>query len=292
MEDTRFCCFGEFDVNDVETLTKLRHSGNDLTRCVDHHRIPVEDEFVLPPHLVDIRNCRTCLAGSLGEHLCPGIGLPSVIRRGVDIDDQRRTGPTQLSDGTILRPRVLTDRHSEDGSSNCEQRERLDAGDEVPLLVEHRIVGQRPLPVGTDKTTVDADRCAVIEVRYRRMGITGNRLGVSCCRVGTGVGCLGESHHDNGPTRGRDHPVQCGPRVADETRTQEKILGRVTGDGEFWEGHEIAPHRLGLVDDAADLLDVAVEITDDRIDLGKPHSDHGHGETLRRLPRPPIASTL
>ena len=91
---------------------------------------------------------------------------------------------------------------------------------------------------------------------------------------------LGETDHDRAPTARRDHTFEGVAGVRDEAAAQEEILRRVSGDGELGEGDDIALLRLGLGDAREDPLDVAIEITDDGIDLGESDSDHGHGRTL------------
>ena len=56
---------------------------------------------------------------------------------------------------------------------------------------------------------------------------------------------------------------------ADESGAQEEILRRVARDGELGKNDEVGPRRAGRVDAREDQGAVAVEVADDRIDLGE-----------------------
>src|SRR5581483_2355731 len=50
-------------------------------------------------------------------------------------------------------------------------------------------------------------------------------------------------------------------------RLEDQVLGRIAGDGELGEQHEIGAERRRLGARAARLLGIAVDIADDRIEL-------------------------
>jgi hypothetical protein len=54
----------------------------------------------------------------------------------------------------------------------------------------------------------------------------------------------------------------------DESGTKHEILGRITNQHQLWEHHEIRTERGRLVTRAANDTQVAVDVSNDWIDLG------------------------
>ena len=71
-------------------------------------------------------------------------------------------------------------------------------------------------------------------------------------------------------------------RGADEGRSQEQVLGRIAGDRELGEEHELGALCARVGESGENALAVAVQVADDRVDLGEsePHRDDSTGLRL------------
>ena len=200
-----------------------------------------------------------------GEHPLPGGRLATMERAAVDVDGElgaaaacRFTGPVgaQMSSQTVTP--TFTPAISYKGPDV--------AGHEVALLVEHRVVGQQLLAVDPGDGAVGADGRGVVEVV---VGLgeadDGDRTAVG------GRGELGRRLHRRG----------------DEARLQEEVLRRVAAHHELAEDDQVdalaGRARIGL----GDLVDVAGEVADHRVQLGQRHPDRSHRASLgAALPSP------
>jgi hypothetical protein len=63
--------------------------------------------------------------------------------------------------------------------------------------------------------------------------------------------------------------VEHGPRGPYESRPQEQVLGRVAGHRELREDGEVGLGGARFGEEGEDLLAVAVEVSDDRVQLGE-----------------------
>ena len=64
--------------------------------------------------------------------------------------------------------------------------------------------------------------------------------------------------------------------ASDETGLQEQVLGRIAGDGELREHGDVATAGLGSFIRIEDPGGVAVEISDDCVELAEGHADPRH----------------
>ena len=138
----------------------------------------------------------------------------------------------------------------------------------MPHLVEHVVIGKVTLVVGAvDLAARTHGRCvpdAVGAAVARTIGETDDRR--------TAAGSGGEL-------------LERRTDIADESRLEHEILGRVARDRHLGQQDEIGVGRLGLLDHGEGLGDVAVEISDGRIELGDRNAKRvGHIFTLRRGP--------
>ena len=180
----------------------------------------------------------------LDEHLLPHLGLADVERRRGQVHDQLRPGERELGRRRAGLPDVLADREA-DGRPTAARGRRAATGDEVALLVEHAVVRQELLAVDRRDRAVGAHDARVREglVQPRRADEGDDSLGLA-----------------------RDL-LDGLPRGLDERRPQEQVLGRVAGRGKLGDDDEIRLGGLRLGDGSEDRLPVAVEVSDDRIQL-------------------------
>ena len=189
-------------------------------------------------------------------------------RRTVDVHDDAGTAMSKLVDRTVGNPRVLADRDADRHTGDLEELERPVPRTEMPHLVEHVVIGKVTLVVGAvDLAARTHGRCvpdAVGAAVARTIGETDDRR--------TAAGSGGEL-------------LERRTDIADESRLEHEILGRIARDRHLGQQDEIGVGRLGLLDHGEGLGDVAVEISDGRIELGDRNAKRvGHLFTLRRGP--------
>ena len=218
---------------------ELRRARGHPAGGVEHERASVEHQFVLATDQVDVghRQRRLGLAGAQ-RRLALAL-LAGVERRGVEVDQQPRTGRGARG-GDARVPGVLADAQADRNPADLDHARRI-AGTEVALLVEHRVVGQLVLAVGGDHASAAQQRRGVVEG-------TGVRLGVADHHVDT--------HHLAG------EPGERLLAAADEPGAQQQVLGRVAGQRQLREDHRIGALFARPAARHGDLRDIAVEGTD------------------------------
>jgi hypothetical protein len=98
--------------------------------------------------------------------------------------------------------------------------------------------------------------------------------------VQVGVG-LWEPDDRRGMTSARRNLVECLHRLCDKRRPQQQVLGRIPADGELGERHKIAALLLGTLVRRQDLGAVAIEITDDEVELRGSDPQTRHDPRIR-----------
>ena len=92
---------------------------------------------------------------------------------------------------------------------------------------------------------------------------------------------LGIAHHRGAVAGGRGDLLERLPRLGHERRPQQQVFGRVPGDRQLRERHEVAAEVFGLLVGGEDALRVALEVADDEVELGGSHTEAGHGLRIR-----------
>jgi len=173
--------------------------------------------------------------------------------RGIEIDQQSRPGRDTGTSNTGM-PDILTD-----GQANRNARDvdhaRFCAGAKMALFVEDAVVGEFVLAIGGHHTTATQQRGGIVEALAIGLRVTDDHIDSD--------GLLSE-------------PLERLRCVADESGTQQQVLRRVSGQGQFREDDGVRPGVAGAAAGVGDALDVAVEITDPQVDLGE-SEDQGHG---------------
>jgi hypothetical protein len=143
-------------------------------------------------------------------------------------------------------PDVLADRRADKRVAAAQEDEPA-PGLEVAVLVEDPVVGEELLAIHGLHLAVDADRAGVEEVAVEVRRADQRRDAPRC-----GSDLLEPSR-----------------RRLEEARPQEKVLRRVAGHRELREEHEVGFAGTGLLESREDAVAVAVEVADDRVDLGE-----------------------
>ncbi len=165
-----------------------------------------------------------------------------------------------VGERAVGAPDVLADADADVHAADDVQLEVLVARREVAGLVEHGVVRQVALAVGADHLAAGAHGGGVEQIL----------VGVDVADDGgAAAGVLGEL-------------AERGFGVLDELRLQHEVLGRIAGDRQLGECHDVATGRLGLVVGGEQLLDVAGEVADSGVELGERHPQHGHDSDVTR----------
>ena len=250
----------DVDVDHHDVLDELGRPGHDPALGVEDERGAVEHQLVLAADQVHVDQRAGGVEGPGGEHPLPLRQPGCVVGRGVEVDDQLGPARRLVGDGPVGRPRVLADHDADPDAPDDEELARVVAGGEVALLVEDPVVGQQPLAVDAVDLALGAHRGRVVEVT----------AGVD------------EADYRRAPTGAGRHPVEGGPVVGYEAGLEQQILGWIPGDGQFGEHGQVALGDLGPVDGVEDGGGVALQVTDDEVELAGGDPDARH---LRRLPR-------
>ena len=209
----------------------------------------VEDQLVLAADRVAEREEARVVARAHAQHLLALAVLADVERRRRDVRDQLRAGQREIGRGRPRLPHVLADRRADDHVSEAKEIEVV-AGSEVPVLVEDAVVREVALAVDAAHLAVCEDEARVEE-------------------VGVEIRRADERGHAVGRLRDLLDRV---PRGTHETGAEEQVLGRVTGDAELREEHEIGVRVTGSAEPLDDAVCVAVDVADDAIDLSEGQS--------------------
>ena len=162
-----------------------------------------------------------------------------------------RISPPGLDDAFdgVRAPDVLADRHA-DAHAAKDDRPRRRAGREHPLLVEHAVIGQVDLEAHRLDPPAVEQRHGVVELavldpgqadQHRRPAVGGLARQLL---AGRAAGLL-------------------------KGRLQHQILGRIAGEEEFGRHHDVGAERRGLRARLAQPVAIALDIADDRGNLGE-----------------------
>ena len=238
------------DVDEEQLLLEPRRPRDHRAFVVQHARVAVEDQLVLPADRVAEGDEARIVAGARDEHLLALDLLADVERRGADVHEQLRSRQREVGRGRPGLPHVLADRDADERAAQLQQDE-VAARSEVAVLVEDAVVRQEALAVDRLDGAVRADGARVVEV----------------------VAEVGEAHERHDVACVRGDLLERARRGGDESGPQEQILRRVAGHGQLGEEDEIRVSSASLVEAGEDQLAVPVEIADDGVDLCKrePH---------------------
>ena len=239
-------CGRRVDVHQQERLLEGRPAHDDRAVLVENEALAVEDQLVLRPDGVHEHDPAGVVPGSRRQHLLALGALADVERGRRDVGDDMCSGQGEVGRGRSGLPDVLADGRPDKRLAAAKEHE-APAGLEVPILVEDPVVGKELLAIHRLHLAVDADRAGVekVAIEVRRA-----------------------HERRDAPRRGGDL-LQRACRGLQEARAQEEVLRRIARDGELREEHEVGAARPGLFESGEDAIAVAVEVADDRVDLGE-----------------------
>ena len=219
----------------------------------DDHASAIEDELVLAADGVDVDEPSTGLECAVARYPDAFPRLATVIRRAVDVEDDRGFSRGVRVERRAGSPRVLAHRQSELGAGEA-HRTFGGTGNERSLLVEHAVVRELDLVVPRDDLAVRYERGRVVDPL---------------------VGPIDEARDDGAAARGLLREVlERREVVVDERRPQHQILRRVLGDRELGEDHDVGAGLGGARGPRRHELHVAVEVADRRVDLPERDAHH------------------
>ncbi len=229
----------------------------------------VVDDLVLAADLVEIDKGQAALDHTPDAELHAHVGLADLVGRGVGHQQDLAAG---LGDALhdVGGPHVLADRHAEAHAAE-HQRPRHRARRKHALVVEHAVVRQVDLEAPADDlASVERDD-GVVEpaVLVPRRGDEQRRAAVR--RIGAQ----------------RLDRLVAAPL---EGGLQHQVLGKVAGQHQLGEQHEIGALRLGLGARGPHPGEVAGDVADLGIELGEAHLE-GVGHCAASVAEPAAAIT-
>src|SRR6185312_9740521 len=235
---------GRVEVDEEQRFLEPRRPREHLALAVEHDRVAIEDQLVLPPDRVDERDEAGCVPGTLLEHLLTLAVLADVERRRRHVQEQLGAREREVGRRRSWLPHVLADGHAGERLAQPEQ-EQVAARREVALLVEDAVVGQEPLAIDGLHAAVRTDRAGVVEVALERR----------------------EADERGDPRRRRGDLVERASGGADEGRAQEEVLRGIARDRELGEEDEVGTCVPRLREPREDQRPVPLQVADDRVDL-------------------------
>ena len=152
------------EVDDHRVLDELWRARDEQAVAVEHERRAVEDELVLAADLVHVHERAGRIGGAGGEHALALAETVGVVRRRVDVEHELGAARGLLGDRAVRDPRVFADRDAHLHAGDLEEHERVGAGGEVALLVEHGVVREMTLVVRALHATAGAHGRRVVEI--------------------------------------------------------------------------------------------------------------------------------
>ena len=130
---------------------ELAAAGQDPSARVDHEAVPVKHQLVLTADGITERQVTTVVEATCPQDLFAFRALPSLIRRCGDVHKHLGSAIHHRALRRPARiPEVLADRHADPDTVHV-QNQRVCAGCEVSLFIEHAVIGQVALSVdGSD----------------------------------------------------------------------------------------------------------------------------------------------
>ena len=244
----------EVEVGDDQVLLEHPPAREALTVLVHDHAGAVEHELVLATHHVDVGHAHEIVHCAGRHQLIAEAGLAGMVGRAVDVDEELGAAEGLHRGRSRGVPDVLAHVH---GEGRLARREDLGLGArlEVAVLVEDAVVRQILLVIDPGSDSV---------VQHGR-------------RVEDVVALVDEAHHDREPPRDACHLVERLQIRLDEGGLEQEILGRIAGDRELGEGHQLGAERARPLDRVHDHADVAVEVADRGVDLPQGDTEPSHG---------------
>jgi hypothetical protein len=156
------------------------------------------------------------------------------------------SGERKVGRGRAGLPHVLADGRADQRLAVLEQ-DQVAAGSEVAVLVEDAVVRQEALAVDRLHLPAREDETGVEEVAVE-VGRAHEHGRAACLTRDLLDAALGGAH---------------------EAGTQQQVLRRIAGDRKLREEDEIGSVRFRVGEVAENHVAVALEVSDDRVDLGK-----------------------
>ena len=151
------------DIGDQQVLVEGPGLGHDLARGIRDDAPPVEDQLILAADEIAVGHGAVEHVRTLRDDLLAPGDLAHVERRGGDVQQQMESADAHEQLGQPRRvPQVLADGHGHAQAIDVEDHRPI-ARPEVPLLVEHAVVGQVALVIGVNDPALLDHRGGVVQ---------------------------------------------------------------------------------------------------------------------------------
>ena len=170
------------------------------------------------------------------------------------IEHQQRLSPGMACLLRRLRePGVFANDHTQSKPLMLEH-ERLGAGREIALLVEHVVVGQRLLGIAADAAPGFKHAGRIDAAVWPGIGMAHDHT--QAWQIGQRCGQV----------------IKCPPYVAQKRRTQQQVFGRIASQRQFRGEDQSTTRRMGFAGGLLDQPAVAGQVSHGRIHLHDRHA--------------------
>jgi hypothetical protein len=265
------------EADDEQRLLEERRPRQHRAVGAEERRGAVEQQGVVPAHLVHVGHRSAVAAGRGGEHPLPQRWLPHGVGRGREVHHQRGPAGDELANWVALVARALPEALVvPDVLADGEPEPEPEAlgrgsgaprgGQEVARLVEDVVGRQEGLPAHRGHATSLDERHGVVEPGGRSPG-----------------GPLREAHregHAPGPGGRLRQVAERRLAAVEELGEIEEVARRVAAERELREHHQRRPGGARALYPVADLGCVPVEVPDGGVDLGEGDPAGRHGRAM------------
>ena len=227
---------------------------------VEHEGGALEDEFVLATKLVEIDHRQAALDDAGDGDVEPLLDHAAAEGRAVRDQQDLAAGLSDTLDD-FLAPDVLADRNAQADMVAEDDRAGQRAGLEHALLVEDAVIGQVDLEAHRLDQAAIEQRIGVVELAVLEPGQS--------------------DEHGRAAIGGLAGEVLAGLAAGIlEGRLQHQILRRIGREEEFGEHHELGAAGSRLAAGGPNLLRIAGDVADDRVELGERQAEGRLGHAL------------
>src|ERR1700733_4948162 len=220
-----------------------------LPHRIHDERVAVKHELILPADAMHVHDRQAHIEEARAHHRFSLALLVNLVRRGVDDDEELRSGRTRKL-RSLGRPDVLA-HEQPDAKAVVIDHRRLCARVKVALLVKHLVVRQLGLAmIGRDRAAGDQGH-GIVDIKTGVFGIADDDIDA----VDLGA-----------------QPLEPALDLAAKAAMEEQILRGVAREGELGKpnevGVELLPRAARTVDDA---VGIGLHVTDQKVDLREGH---------------------
>ena len=241
-------------VGHQQRLFKLGAVRHQLTTWPEDGAVAIEDQLVLSAHGVQVGHVELVVGSTGGDHPATEVAFAHMVGRGVDINHEIGPSVPLHCSGAGWVPDVFADVQTYAHAVDDEDGAFFTLL-EVPLLVEHAVVGQVDLVIDAYDFPVVSEGTGVVDV------VTGIDEAYGHGHIFRGGCCYAAHSFDVGLYEGG---------------LEKEVFRWVASDGQLRKGDKVDRQLLGLLHVLQGLGDVALQVANGEVYLGQSQAERVH----------------